>query len=156
MRCTFRMSNERGHSRWPAWHRLCRLRLPFCCPNCMIACDSGCIALSNLRGKHSSGARVWDLADLLQAPMPDGLSLPHLHLNLFFSWFILIYWNSCVIHAYQCTNPVDLPWRTGARLALVQCYKHRADSGPVVVCCEMPTVIWKQMMKYCKIALVTW
>ena len=35
-----------------------------------------------------------------------------------------IYWNSRVIHAYQCTNPVDLPWRTGAGPASVRCYKH--------------------------------
>ena len=48
--------------------------------------------------------------------------------------FILIYLNSRVIHAYQCTNPVDLPWRTGDGPASVRCYKHRADSGPVVVC----------------------
>ena len=39
-----------------------------------------------------------------------------------------------MIHAYQCTNPVDLPWRTGDGPASVRCYKHRADSGPVVVC----------------------
>ena len=28
---------------------------------------------------------------------------------------------------------------------------HRADSDPVVVCCDTPRGIWKQMMKYCKL-----
>ena len=54
--------------------------------------------------------------------------------NIFLYDFILIYLNSREIHAYQCTNPVDLPWRTGDGPASVRCYKHRSDSGPVVVC----------------------
>ena len=41
---------------------------------------------------------------------------------IFFNDFILIYLNSRVIHAYQCTNPVDLPWRTGAGPASVRCW----------------------------------
>ena len=65
--------------------------------------------------------------------------------------FILIYLNSLVIHVYQCTNPVDLPWQTGAGPASVRCYKHRADSGPVVVCCDTLTGIWKQMMEHCEL-----
>ena len=72
-------------------------------------------------------------------------------LIFFNSYSILIYLNSRVIHAYQCTNPVDLPWRTGAGPTSVWCYKHRADSDPVVVCCDTPTGIWKQLMKYCNL-----
>ena len=44
---------------------------------------------------------------------PDELSLPHL------------YWNNRVIIAYQCTNHVDLPWRSGAGPVSVRCYKHQ-------------------------------
>ena len=85
------------------------------CPDCTIARCSGWVALSILRDKHSSGARECGLAVLLQAAVPDGLSLSHLHWNIFLYDFILIYLNSCVIHVYQCTNPVDLSWRTGGR-----------------------------------------
>ena len=46
---------------------------------------------------------------------------------------------------------MDLPWRTGAGPASVRCYKHQADSDPVVVYCGTPTEIWKQMMKYCEL-----
>ena len=118
------------------------------CPDCAIAPGSGWVALSILWDIHTSGARECGLADLLRAAGPDGLSLPRLHLNIFLYDFIL-YLNSSVIHAYQCTNPVDLPWWTGAGLASVWCYLHRANSGPVVMWCDTPTGIWKQMMEYC-------
>ena len=39
--------------------------------------------------------------------------------------FIHIYWNNRVIIAYQCTNHVDLPWRSGAGPVSVRCYKHQ-------------------------------
>ena len=54
------------------------------CLDCTIARGSGWVALSIIRDKHSSGARECGLADLLQATVPDGLSLPHLHLNIFY------------------------------------------------------------------------
>ena len=123
------------------------------CPDCTIARGGGWVALLILRDKHSLGARECGLADLLRTAVPDGLSLPHLHLNIFFMilYLNILYLNSRVIHAYKCTNSVDLPCLTGAGPASVRCYKHRADSGPVVVCCDTPTRIWKQMMEYCEL-----
>ena len=107
------------------------------CPDCTIARGSGWVALSILRDKQSLGARECGLTDLLRAAVPDGLSLPHLHLNIFLYDFILIYLNSRVIHVYQCTNPVDLPWRTGAGPASVRCYKWgflpRSWQGPKIL-----------------------
>ena len=70
---------------WVPWSCCCG------CPDCTIARGSGCVALSILRDKHSSGARECGPADLLRAAVLDGLSLPHLHLNIYFSMILYVY-----------------------------------------------------------------
>ena len=118
---------KRGHSRWPARRRLRRLRLLLWLPRLHESRGGG--ALSILQDKHSSGARECGLADLLRAAVPDGLSLPHLHLNIFFYDFIFIYLNSRVIHTYQCTTPVNLLWRTGVGPMLQPSNRFRPSCG---------------------------
>ena len=141
------MSNERGvgilgdlhDAVWVAWG--CYRG----CPDCTIARGSGWVALSILRGLESM---AWRICCGLPCQMGCHCLI---FIWIIFNNFILIYLNSRVIHAYQCTNPVDPPRRTGGRPASVRCYKNRDNCGPVVVCCGTPTGVWKQMMKYCEL-----
>ena len=96
------------HSRWPAvWVAWGCYRG---CPDCTIARVSGWVALSILRDKHSSGgSRVWPGGFVAGCRARWAVTAS----SSFVYDFILIYLKSRVIHAYRCTNPVDLPWRTG-------------------------------------------
>ena len=91
------------------------------CPECTTASGSGWVALSILRDKHSSGAWECGLVDLLRAAVPDGLSLPHLHLNIFVWFYTYIFEYSCntriPVHG-SCGPAVVDQCRTGVSLTL--------------------------------------
>ena len=89
------MTGGGGHSRWPTRRRLGRLGLLSWLPGMHDSSRQWLGRTFVIRDKHSSGARECGLADLLRAAVPDGLSLPHLRLNIFVWFYTYIFEKSC-------------------------------------------------------------